>query len=332
MQDEPAGLTRHQVAATLRSRWGVGVQTIEYAPVGFGSHHWRVLDDAGRRWFVTADQPSNVLGGGLDAAANEAALLAAYETASALSAAGLDFIVAPLATTDGKVIAYPAPDWCVALFPHVEGVACGNSTWDSAADLTRAVSLVGRLHSMQPPGVTQPWSGTVPNRSHLEAALAALDLPWNTGPYAEPTRQSLAGARTTVETQLARYDRLAQRVIAMPDPWVITHGEPHQANFIKTLDRSLHLIDWGTARLGPRERDLWMLLEGGSGLDAYRATAGDYTPRPEAIALFGLLWQLTDLSIYIHRFRETHGNGEDDAKSFWGVEQTLTWLAELPSG
>jgi hypothetical protein len=38
-----------------------------------------------------------------------------------------------------------------------------------------------------------------------------------------------------------------------------------------------------------------------------------------------------DLSVYTHRFREPHGNGPDDAKSFRGIEATLQRIEELPS-
>jgi spectinomycin phosphotransferase len=48
--------------------------------------------------------------------------------------------------------------------------------------------------------------------------------------------------------------------------WVVTHGEPHRANVIRD-GQELHLVDWDTTLLAPRERDLQMILdETGNGL------------------------------------------------------------------
>ena len=55
MRDEPDGLSPEAVAGALRAHWGVEVSGIEYMPVGAGSYHWYVVDQAGGRWFVTAD-------------------------------------------------------------------------------------------------------------------------------------------------------------------------------------------------------------------------------------------------------------------------------------
>lgn len=102
----------------LRGRWGIAVQSLEYAPVGFGSYHWIVIDTGGSRWFVTADHLLTMASqDSPDPEANFGGLLAAYETASALAATGLDFVVPPILTLDGNVAARVAADWVIALFP-----------------------------------------------------------------------------------------------------------------------------------------------------------------------------------------------------------------------
>lgn len=40
--------------------------------------------------------------------------------------------------------------------------------------------------------------------------------------------------------------------------WVVTHGEPHPGNVIRT-SHGLRIIDWTTVQMAPPERDLWML-------------------------------------------------------------------------
>jgi thiamine kinase-like enzyme len=58
---------------------------------------------------------------------------------------------------------------------------------------------------------------------------------------------------------------VAEQVGALSTAWVVTHGEPHPANVIRTPG-GLKLIDWDTVQLAPAERDLWMVA-GPSGDD-----------------------------------------------------------------
>jgi len=54
MFTQPEDLTDHAVAETVMRGWGLAVDEIAYAAVGFGSHHWNVVGDD-VKWFVTAD-------------------------------------------------------------------------------------------------------------------------------------------------------------------------------------------------------------------------------------------------------------------------------------
>ena len=55
---------------------------------------------------------------------------------------------------------------------------------------------------------------------------------------------------------LARFDGLLDRVQKARGPYVITHGEPHPGNLLRTLT-GLRLIDWDMIALARPERDLW---------------------------------------------------------------------------
>ena len=79
----------------LGDGWNIVVAEIAYRPVGFGSHHWEVVDADGRRWFVTADdldgERSAIVGPGDEAFTR---LRAALATAQDLRVSGADFVVA----------------------------------------------------------------------------------------------------------------------------------------------------------------------------------------------------------------------------------------------
>ena len=93
---------------------------LEYAPVGFGSYHWRVLA-AGERWFVTVD---DLQAKRRDESAFEGPqrrLTAALATARLLNEGGLGFVVAPVPTVTGEVLYLVDERYAVAVYPHVEG-------------------------------------------------------------------------------------------------------------------------------------------------------------------------------------------------------------------
>ena len=100
-----------------------------------------------------------------------------------------------------------------------------------------------------------------------------------------------------------------------PEPMVLTHGEPHPGNTIATTEGWV-LVDWDTVLVAPRERDLWDLDTGdGSIIEAYRAATG-IRPRSHLVELFGLRWDLSDIAVYVQRFRSPHSGSLDDAKSW----------------
>jgi spectinomycin phosphotransferase len=95
---EPEDLDRAEFEALLKRHWGVRGATLEYLPVGFGSHHWRSEDARGARRFVSVDDLEAGFQRGPDTDAAFAALDRAFRTAAALrDEAKLDFVVVPLA-------------------------------------------------------------------------------------------------------------------------------------------------------------------------------------------------------------------------------------------
>jgi aminoglycoside phosphotransferase (APT) family kinase protein len=102
---------------------------------------------------------------------------------------------------------------------------------------------------------------------------------------------------------------------------VLTHGEPHPGNTIRT-DVGLVLVDWDTARRAPPERDLWMLGDDAASAAAYEAATG----RPvlsDAMELYRLSWDLAEIGIYVHQFRAPHGDSADEQLARSGLEHHL---------
>ena len=98
MHVPPADLSVSHLRTALVSAWRIVPSSIAYAPVGFGSHHWTVVEPSSRRWFVTADAVT-------DSSTRLAELSSALRTAFTLRRdAGLEFVVAPVQRLDGGLL------------------------------------------------------------------------------------------------------------------------------------------------------------------------------------------------------------------------------------
>jgi spectinomycin phosphotransferase len=127
-----------------------------------------------------------------------------------------------------------------------------------------------------------------------------------------------------VQERLRAYDLQAGRVLAEPGDWVVTHGEPHSANVIREPAGGLRLVDWDTALLAPRERDLWMILDAGmTGRDEYREVTGPVRLDEKALAFYRERWALAEICMYVAEFRRPHGETEDTRASWEELKEYL---------
>jgi spectinomycin phosphotransferase len=290
MLTAPPDLSTDDIRAALATGWGLGADTIVYRPVGFGSHHWAV---DGNRWFATADVATPHL---------EPAL----QTAIALRAAGLEFVVAPVPTIQGTATQAAGARYLVSLYPHLDGES-GDFGTHPPADRPAIRSMLARLHGTAAPAA-EPLDLDLPARDGLRRAR----LTTGRGPYGVRSKALLTAQGDLIDALLAEYDRLRATALPSPDQWVVTHGEPHPGNIMRTPD-GLRLVDWDTVRLAPAARDLWMVDD-----------------RPE-YAFFNLRWRLTDLALAATDLSVPHTDTEDTSTIFGILRECLAYEGPLLS-
>jgi len=259
---KPVDVDDAQVGDALLAGWALTVDEIAYAAVGFGSYHWHVAADGGR-WFVTVDDLVARRRDERETNADAGARLsAALRTARALRDAGLDFVVAAKPTHAGCIVHAIDERYVVALHRHVDGTTHRSITYaDRAARLAvldRLVAVHGASNAVADIALVDDL--VIPARDKLADALDDSSIRWGPGPYAEGAHRLLDRHRQAVHRLMAHYDALVVNVGASREPMVVTHGEPHRANTIVTT-AGVALIDWDTALLARRERDLWMLID-----------------------------------------------------------------------
>jgi spectinomycin phosphotransferase len=329
----PEELDGSALVGLLSDGWGFDVEAADYAAVGGGSYHWVVTDREGTRGFVTVDDLDRKPWLGDTRESVFDGLRRAFDTAVALRDSGLGFVVAPIRTNRGATVLRFGPYHTIALFPFVDGHAGRFGHYD-AADRAAVVTMLRRLHRATPAvaSVARRIDLGVPGRHELDAGLHELNETWIGGPFSEPARQALAEHASDVVELLALVDCLAADVASRSADWVVTHGEPHAANVMRTAERHV-LIDWDTVALAPPERDLWMLVGDDAEVATIYADATGHALDDVAVNLFRLTWDLGDLAVFISKLRSPHRHDEDSVKAYGGVTKCVAirnqWAALL---
>jgi spectinomycin phosphotransferase len=327
------------LVAVLRG-WELQVTSLRYLPVGAGSHHYLATDTEGRRWFVTVDEllvklfgmmgPTFVPWLEVDLDAGYEVLDRAFQTVAALRAAGLEFVHAPITRPDGAVLTRLG-DFAVSVFPYIDDI----SDEPMPDRRHRLLSALGELHAatgVVPQGLPQRDTLTVPLRPRFLAALDDLRRPWDTGPYGEPARLLLESRADAIRDLFRRCDEVGDAVRAADRPWVVTHGQVHELNVVRTHDGRLLLVDWDCVAVAPRERDLgtWENELDPRTEDDWAAYTAAGEPRDidrtaaELYALVGLLWTIcADTEL----FRSPHVDSGDTRHEWRNLEHAL---AQVP--
>jgi aminoglycoside phosphotransferase (APT) family kinase protein len=313
VKHEPPDLDRAALAGALRRHWGIDPERVEYAPVGYGSHHWAAVGADGSHWFVSADE----LGGG---DATFARLDRAFRTAAALrDRGGLEFVLAPVVSRDGAALHRLGVRYAIRVEPFVEGPSGVDGEFESADERRAMGTLLGRLHTASdsvPAALPGREGLALSGRAALELAIAELDGEWGPGPFTERARELLRAHASEVGERLHAYDGRTRRALDAPGRWVVTHGEPHSSNVIQGPGGPW-LVDWDTTLVGPPERDLWMILDADlTGWDEYREAAGADRLDEELLALYRERWALAEICEYVAELREPHEDTEDTRASW----------------
>lgn len=322
------GIGERELSRALQDYWGFATARLGYLPVGFGGHHWELADSAGRRWFVTV---AGLTGDwrGTDPAEGYGDLQAAMDTVVALAGAGLEFAVAPVPTTDGRALVPLGGRHALSVFPYIESAGGDRGHEMPARERIALVDMLARLHNATPQTArTAPARRPgLPARPDLEAALGEMGQPWSGGPYSEPARQLLAPHASHLSQALASFDDLVREADRSGSS-VITHGEPHEDNILRSAGR-LYLIDWDTVGLALPERDLWMVADADSReADRYAELTGRRV-NAAMMRMYRLRWCLDEITLSLREFRGPHERNEDTELAWEALTEETENILEL---
>jgi thiamine kinase-like enzyme len=329
---KPADLAEEALAGVLKDRWRFTASSLGYQAVGFGSHHWLASNAEGVRVFATVDDLTAKLRTADDTTdAAFSRLRRAFATALSLGTeAGLAFVVAPIPTSDGQVLARLADRYSLVLHPYINGTPAGSDgEFVNGRDRRAVLDMLSQLHRA-PAAKPLTDDFVVPRMDVLRSMLSEPQQTWQGGPYAEPAHELLRAHAADLEVLVRAYGQLARRVASRGDRLVITHGEAHAANVMRTAG-GLVLVDWDTVLLAPPERDLWNIADDDESiLDAYASASGVEIDR-EALSLYRLWWDLAEICEYLSLFWSPHSKTEDTDESWKNLNHFLRPAERWPA-
>jgi spectinomycin phosphotransferase len=300
----------------------VQIDRLDYVPDGGGAYHW-VAEAKDARWFVTADDLDTKPWLSSDRDAVFTGLSATYRTAMDLrQEAKLGFVVAPRPALSAEPAIRLGARYSLAVFPFVEGQP---GRWGEplhSHDRRRLLELLAELHRSTAVAAHAPRRGPeVAGREQLEQALRDLGGEWSGGPFSELVRRELGRHAEAIAGWLESFDEIAARIVSDVEP-VVTHGEPHPGNLIRTSD-GFALVDWDTVAVSRAERDLWMFADvTGSDWGAYEELTG-WSVDLAAMALYRHAWRLADLAAFTGLLRGPHRRSADTEKAWMALRQTV---------
>jgi spectinomycin phosphotransferase len=322
----PVAIDADSLTSVLSEEWSLEVRDVTYVPKGVGAYHWRAVGTHADQYFITVDDLATKPWLGREADATFDGLVAAYSTAWTLHHEDdTSLVVAPIRADDGSIAIRFDERYSVSVFPYVEGAA---GDWGETMPRNERALLVRDLAGLHGAkggrhSSIRQRAHVLPERDTLVDALGSLDRPWTGGAYSERARRELSDNAPSVLARLARFDELAAQLDRAPGSPVVTHGEPHPGNLIRTAD-GFRLIDWDTVALAEPERDLWMLYDGNRDLDTYTEATG-HTIDLAAVEFYALAWTLSDIASFAEMFRFHH------ERTQW-AEQKWTGFVALVRG
>lgn len=315
MLTPPTGVSNDVLEDVIERTWGVLVVSLDYLPLGFGSHHWLAADDLGVRYFVTVDELSPDSRREDEVSALGLHLGKALAATTDLRAAGCGFVVAPIPTrSDEPLVSFDGH--AAALYPYIEGQRFRFEEPFVEHQRDEILELVAALHLVPVTAIRAPAVDdfVVPWLAQLDLSGHHSEGSWEIGPYAAVASRLLGEHEAEVRRLRGRYGTLVTQSRTEAGPGVVTHGEIHPGNVMLTSEGFV-IVDWDTVLVAPPERDLWRLAQGdGSVLRRY-AEATARTPDRRLMELYALRWDLAEIASFAQELRQPHEDTEDSRKA-----------------
>ncbi|MBZ0288556.1 MAG: aminoglycoside phosphotransferase family protein [Anaerolineae bacterium] len=177
---------------------------------------------------------------------------------------GVAHIIAPIPAQNGALWAEIGA-FQVTVYPFVTGKDGYEITLSDRHWIEFGQTFKGIHTATLPPEVT----ARIPRETYSDSfrdSVRRFQAQVEETPFDDPVSAALAkllkDKRAIVDTLVRRAERLAGVLQRQPPPFVLCHADIHAGNLLIEPNGTLHVVDWDTMILAPKERDL-MFVGGG---------------------------------------------------------------------
>lgn len=309
---EKPNLSDDGLVACLRDAYDLRVAQLDFLPLGadVNSAVYRAVSTDGSAFFVKLrcgpfDELSAAIPG-------------------FLGEQGIASIIAPRRAAGGALWCRLEP-YTVTVYPFVSArdayeVELSEQQWvefGAALKSIHAAPLPTALRDRLPRETYTPHWGDRVREYQKRARRDTFDEP-----VAAELARFMRGQETTITRLVEAADRLAAALAARRRELILCHADIHAGNLLITDAGALYIVDWDTAMLAPKERDL---MYPGSGLGRGWGRAetlvwfyqgyGPATVDAAAIAYYRCDRVVRDIAEFCEQLLDTTEGGQDRAQA-----------------
>lgn len=323
---EPPAIPANRLITHLRDAYGPRITQLDFLPLGadVNSAAYRATADDGRAYFLKLRRgPLGEL----------SVLIPAF-----LAEQGIEHIIPPLRAADGRLWTALEP-FTATLYPFVAG-ADGYEVALSERQWVELGATLRRIHATPlPPDPRRalPRESFAPLwRERVRGYMARIGGETFDDPIAVELAAFLRANADAVRELVERAEQLARElkkasadyadfVEDVTSEWVLCHADLHNGNVLIGRDGALYVVDWDTALLAPKERDLMFVGAGNLGRnrpeerDWFYRGYGATTVDPAALAYYRCERVVQDIAEFREQILASSGPTPDRV-------QALRWL------
>lgn len=238
---------------------------------------------------------------------------------------GIAPILAALETRAGRLWSQLG-DYTSMLYPFIAGRSGFEVALSAAQWQTFGAALKGLHTAALPPGLLArlPRETYSPHwRAQVRGFLAQVEQQAYTDPLAAEMAAFMRARRAEIGQLVERAEALSRRLQARPLAVVPCHADIHAGNLLLAGTESVHIVDWDTLLLAPKERDLMLIGAGIGGrwhspseaAHFYRGY-GPAEPDPTALAYYRGERIVQDIAAYCEQILAGGSEGADREQGF----------------
>jgi spectinomycin phosphotransferase len=308
---EKPNLDDTRLIAQLSEEYGLRAADLSFLPLGAdtGTAVYRVVADDARAYFL------KLRGGPFDEMT--------VAVPSFLSSQGIRQIIAPLTTPAGRLWS-TLDDFTLTLYPFL----AGDDGYAGPLSEPHWVELGAALKRIHTAPLTAALSRALPRETyspHWRQQVRAFQSQLRGGRYPDPVAAELAAFMNAnaaaVHELVSAADQLSQSLQGRTPESILCHADLHAGNLLIAQNGSLFIVDWDTALLAPKERDLMFVGSGlGPAWDQPQTAAwfyqgyGPADPDLTALAYYRCERIVQDIATYCDQILSTTENGPDRAQ------------------